>query len=398
MLRPSGDQPLLLPAVALACLGVLQPGIDPVFLTLLSSAHGLSPDRHGWIVSASQCGMALGALVTWQYGRRLSGPIFPTAALVALLAALATAWTGDFALLLGLRCLFGLATGVLYTQAMSNAAAHRPHGAYGAVFLCQLGVATAVALLLPTIADTAGAAIALATLAIAPLCALAICVRYPQAVSRREPATPARASGGPGHSDTRAWAAAGATLLFICATMMVWSFAGALAIDAGISEATIGQAVAVGSLAGAATAFFVMRERPAVPPALTGPLSGLSLICPILATRDGDPILFIVSIILLNIGSTAIIVRSSGLASAAGRDGLFRRFVACTHPLGMTLGPVAGSLASLAFGAGGLLYAAVTAILSACLLLAFADLAPGGLRWRRTSYESLDEYLTNVQP
>ena len=214
---------------------------------------------------------------------------------------------------------------------------------------------------------------ALSALAAAPLGALLLV-----AFSTRSTAPPQH-SPKPGaaqvHENTtlRAWASASATLLFICSTMMIWTFSGALAVKAGISETVIGQAVALGSLAGAATAFLVMRERSVVPPPLTGVLAGLALLSPIAATSTGNAEMFIVAIVLLNIGSTAIIVRTSGLASAASQDSLFRRFVACTHALGMIMGPLTGSLATGLFGDVGLLVAAVMAIAAACLMLLFAE-------------------------
>lgn len=388
----------MLPAVALACLGCLQPGIDPVFLTLLSSAHGLSPGLHGWVVSASQTGMAIGSLLTWRWGTRLPEPAFMLAALVAVLAALATTQAGYFPVLLAIRGAYGLAMGMLYTHAMSAAAASRPHGAYGAVFLFQLTLATGIALILPAIADAAGPRMALAALTAAPLGALALTGLSAGSAIRQIKPVP----GPPGRereegADSRAWAMAAATLLFICSTMMVWTFSGALAIEAGISEEVIGRAVALGSLAGAATALFVMQERPIVPPPVTGFLAGLSLLSPIAATQNGSTTAFILAIILLNIGSTAIIVRSSGLASAASHDGIFRRFVACAHAVGMILGPLIGSIAAMAFGRSGLLFAAVMAILAACLLLAFGQTRALTLRMRSRRQESLDEILTGVQ-
>ena len=50
--------------IAAAALALLQPGIDPVFLTLLTAATGLDPSDHGWIVGATQGGMAIGAVPT----------------------------------------------------------------------------------------------------------------------------------------------------------------------------------------------------------------------------------------------------------------------------------------------------------------------------------------------
>ena len=140
-----------------------------------------------------------------------------------------------------------------------------------------------------------------------------------------------------------------------------------------------------------------MREQPVVPPPLTGLLSGLGLLSPIVAAQGGA-LPFIASIVLLNISSTAVIVRSSGMASAAGRDGIFRRFVACAHALGMILGPLAGSLAMLMAGAGGMMGAAVLAVLGACILLTLAHAPWSEIGSFRRREESLDEYLTIVQP
>jgi hypothetical protein len=355
-----------------ASLGCLQPGIDPVFLTLLSAAHPVALTDHGWVVGATQSGMAIGSVIVWRAGGRLSSGIFLLAALVTLLASLATAWTGTVAILFAIRALYGLGMGMIYTRAMSAAAAWRPNGAYGAVFLIQLLLSTGIALLLPAISDVGGPAQALAVLAFAPLLALALIlfadradkpVTRPPRTATAEERRPVSAS---------AWALAMASLLFICATMMVWSFTGALAVAAHISGDLIGQAVALGSLAGAATALCVMREKPVVPLPLTGLLSGLSLLAPIAATTAGDATLFVIAIVLLNIGSTAIIIRSSGVASARSADPLFRRLVACTHPGGMILGPVAGSILTTFLGDAGLLGGAIVTITAGCLALLLA--------------------------
>lgn len=85
---------------------------------------------------------------------------------------------------------------------------------------------------------------------------------------------------------------------------------------------------------------------------------------------------FVMAIVLFNLGSTAIIVRTSGLASAASADRLFRRFVACVHSLGMIAGPVLGGLATWVFGGPGLLTAAVLAITVGCLALVLAGRHP----------------------
>jgi hypothetical protein len=360
----------------LAC---LQPGIDPVYLTLLSLEHDVPATHHGWVVGVTQTGMALGSLAIWRAGPRFPDQVFQFAALGALAANVATVMLDHTATLLAARGFFGFAMGIIYTQAMSNAAAIRPNGAYGAVFLLQLLFSTSAALLLPRISQAASPSAALAAMCVVPLIALAITLLLPMSrvPAQRSTAHPI-ADGHHLAAGRSAWAMAGATLLFICATMMVWTFSGALAAEAGISESVIGHAVALGSLAGAVTACTVMREKPLVPPVLTGLVGGLFLMSPVVGARLGENDLFILSIILLNIGSTAIIVRSSGLASAASGTPRFRCFVACTHSLGLILGPVAGSIATGLAGDQGLFMAAAIAIFGGCFMLVLSEL------WRST--------------
>ena len=69
--------------IAAAALALLQPGIDPVFLTLLTAATGLDPSDHGWIVGATQGGMAIGAILVWR-GAHLPAGAPALAALIAL--------------------------------------------------------------------------------------------------------------------------------------------------------------------------------------------------------------------------------------------------------------------------------------------------------------------------
>jgi len=358
--------------IVVSALALLQPGFDPVFLTIVSAAHGTKLTDHGWVVGATQSGMALGSLFALHSSSRGLTAILPLAAFCAFLASLATAGANDIVALLTIRALYGAAMGIIYIQVMSAAAVGRPNGAYGAVFLTQLVIATMVALLLPAIAAAVQPRIALATLAIVPAVCLLLILSggatgapaLPTALAEQEDKE---------WSDPAGWALATASLLFICTTMMVWSFTGALAMAANIGEHVIGRAVAIGSVAGALTALLVMREQPVAPLPLTGLLSGLSLMSPIVASAIGGDELFILSVILLNVGSTAIIIRSSGMAAARARNGQFRRLVAATHSVGMIVGPASGSLLTSAWGTMGLIVGAAMTILSSCFALLLAS-------------------------
>jgi hypothetical protein len=334
-----------------AALGCLQPGIDPVFLTLLSQSSHLPLENHGLIVAATQTGAAIGSLAVWHIGPRLPQFAVIVAALIALACSLATAFAGGLATILTVRCGYGLAMGMVYASSMAAYAARRPNRAFGAVFLIQLAVSTLVSLALPELAHAVGAGVALAVLALAPSIALAALLLMPGGdVARGRLRESERAAPVP----VAGWALAGATFWFICATMLVWSYSAALATSAGIDDRTIGHAVAIGSISGALTAFAVMREKSLVPLPITGLLAGASLIAPIALTGPGADGPFIASIILLNIGSTAIIIRCSGLAAATSTNPRFRTFVACTHSLGLIAGPALGGAMMALFGPAGL--------------------------------------------
>ncbi|MDB5686119.1 MAG: transporter, partial [Rhizorhabdus sp.] len=343
-----------------AAIGCLQPGIDPVFLMLLSNASEVPPAAHGMIVGGTQAGAAIGSLIIWRLGTSLPHAALIGMAGIALGCSLATPLADSFAAVLALRCCYGLAMGMVYAYAMAAYAAKRPNKAYGAVFLIQLILSTLVSIGLPELELALGQQAALGMLAIAPASALAALLML-------------GAKDGPGADaaiivESRAvvpvagWALAAATFWFICSTMLVWSSAAALATSAGIASRTIGHAVAIGSIVGALTAVAVMRDKLLFPLPVTALLSAVALASPILLTAPGEDVAFVVSIILLNIGSTAIIIRCSGLATATSTDSRFRIFVACSHSLGLIAGPLLGSVMMALLGPAGLLFGAMIAL------------------------------------
>jgi hypothetical protein len=360
-----------------AALGCLQPGIDPVFLTILSQSSHLPLGAHGLIVAGTQTGAALGSLTVWWLGPRLPHRAVIFAALIALLCSLATAQVTDLAAILSLRCCYGVAMGMVYASAMSAYAARAPGQAFGAVFLIQLILSTLVSLALPEIERAVGAGAALAALALAPATALAALLSMGARESVQSHVDDENSGAAVPASG---WAMAAATFWFICATMLVWSFSAAMATAAGIDGRTIGEAVAIGAIAGAFTALVVMRAGMVLPLPVTALLAGASLVSPILLIAPGSNTAFIVSIVLLNIGSTAIIIRCSSLAVATSANPRFRTFVACTHSLGLIAGPVLGSVMIALFGHAGLLAGLLLALTAGLAAVSWAALARPGVR------------------
>ncbi|GAA0303386.1 hypothetical protein GCM10009087_11510 [Sphingomonas oligophenolica] len=376
-----------------AAMGCLQPGIDPVFLTLLSQASHVPIAAHGLIVGGTQTGAALGSLAVWRLGPLLSHRAVIAAALVALTCSLATAGIDDITAILPIRCCYGLAMGTVYAYAMAAYATRKPNRAFGAVFLIQLVLSTLVSLALPEVGHAAGADVALGLLVLAPASALvALLLMEERDMSRGGGASPA-----PSAVPAAGWALAAATFWFICATMLIWSFSAGLATAAGIADRTIGHAVAIGSISGALTALAVMREKLLVPLPVTGLLAGAALVSPMVLTAPGADAAFVVSIILLNIGSTAIIIRCSGLAAASSTDSRFRTFVACTHSLGLIAGPTLGTLMMALFGPDGLLAGLLAALVAGLGSVVWAALAAADTGTRSPSRAMVPDAANTAQ-
>ncbi|MEO0031089.1 MAG: hypothetical protein RIS94_847 [Pseudomonadota bacterium] len=351
-----------------AAIGCLQPGIDPVFLTFLSHANAIPTAAHGLVVGATQGGAALGALAVWRLGETLRHGAVVTAAAVGAACSLMTPWMEGTAATLAIRLGYGLAMGMVYARAMSDHAARRPGRAYASVYLAQLLLATLASELLPEAAVRFGPDAALELLALAPALAFAALL-----IGRPAAADHTRQAQHRAPVPLAGWALAAATFWFICTTMLVWSSTAALASAAGIADRTIGHAVAIGSVVGAATALVLMRDRRIAPLPVTALLCGLSLAAPLAMTAPGADLAFIASVIALNIGSTAIIIRCSALATAASPDARFRTFVACTHALGTIAGPLLAAaimqwrgLEGLPLGVAASLCASLGAIAIAC--------------------------------
>lgn len=356
-----------------AALALLQPGIDPVFLVLLSDHSGLPLVDHGLVVGASQAGMAAGALAMAfvpPVGRRL----LAVAAAAALLASIATVLVDGLAAILACRALFGVATGILYAGTLRAATAHTPAHAMGTVLLFQLMLATALALLLPEVALLASPALALLGLAVVPLLSLAMLVPNQQMPAvTHAPATPQRID-----------ATTTGVFLFVAASMMVWSYVGAKGVVGGLTSEQVGIGVALGSLAGGVAALAVARGPAMLPLSAGALLASMAMLAPFLA---GPGVLsFIAAMIAFNIGATYAVARYSALAIE--RRDAARHIVPAVQSVAMVFGPLG---AAAAMGQGG--FALLAAMAALTLLAAVAALLVGGQRLHIPADPDLAEKL-----
>lgn len=355
-----------------AGLGLLQPGIDPVFLFLLSANSSAAPSSHGLVVGVSQAGMAAGALLM---ARTRTPPLW-LAGIAGTLAALGTVFADGLPSILALRAVFGVATGMLYAAALRDATATTrapsPAHAMGTILLAQLVLAALVALLLPEVARIAGPATALLCLAVVPIAASCLLT------SDREPPPEVVCEI---ESPQRPSPAIVAVFLFVAASAMIWSYVGAGAVFAGFSSQIVGLGVALGSVAAGVAALVVARATPWLPLPASAALTALAMAMPVLMT--GSAFAYVVAMIAFNIGATYAVARFSAVAIGQGN----RATVPAVQAVAMVAGPLVGAATMVLGGAPALGFVAVLTLAGGVVVIvvggrAFGEtkaIAPKGL-------------------
>jgi predicted MFS family arabinose efflux permease len=341
-----------------AGLAFLQPGIDPVFLVLLSAHAGTPLAHHGLVVGTSQAGMAAGALLAFLLPR-LTRTALMLAAAAGVVASLATVGATGFAAILAARALYGFTAGLLYAALLREATAAEPARGMGMIMFFQLVFATLVAVALPDVAALAGPGVALASLAAVPLANLLLL--GPDTAPHAAPPAP--------RADTLPWRpdpAGIAVFLFVAASMMVWSYVGAQGVAIGLSNHALGIAVASGSVAAGVSALAVARGAPLLPMLATGVLSALALAAPF--ATGTSTLAFIAAMIVFNVGATYSVARYSALA--IDRQDAARAAVPALHGVAMVAGPFAGAAAVAAGGYQALAAATLLALGAAVAALA----------------------------
>jgi len=348
LLRPNGGSDGYLRLRLAAGLGLLQPGIDPVFLVLLSANSAVAPTSHGLVVGVAQAGMATGALLAAR--SRQPAPLW-LAGFAGTLAALATVFADGLLAVLALRAVFGIATGMIYAAALRDATATAraptPAHAMGTILLAQLSLATLVALVLPEVARIAGPAIALLCLAVVPITAT-----WLLAPDREAPTASFTEIG----TLQRSSPAMVAVFLFVAASAMIWSHVGAGAIVAGFSNQTVGLAVALGSVAAGIAALVVARATPRLPLPASAALTGVARAAPLAVT--GSALAYVAAMIAFNIGATYAVARFSAVAIGQGDHAA----VPAVQAVAMVAGPVVGAAAVALGGTATLGFVAALAL------------------------------------
>jgi hypothetical protein len=359
--------------LCIAALACLQPGIEPVFLNLLTAHAGLPPVQHGWVAGGGQLGMALGALLCWSVPSTTTRVVALVATLTASAVGLLMVGAVEIEWIILIRAIMGFCSGLVFTRATGAATRANPNHAFGMILLIQLLLATAVSIILPLAATATTPAFAIGLTSLCPIAMFVLLAGEGTPVDDRSAARPLIPSTVGRRPPLVSVALVLAMFLVVATTMMIWSYAGALGTFMGLGDQSVGLGVAVGSFSGVLPALAASRTSPRAPPALTGLICGLAMLTllAIPALRMGEAG-FITAMCLFNVGSTFAIIRFSALAVGQNAPAALRRCVAALHCAAMVAGPFAAGGAVNLAGFDGLDMLAVFALAIAVVALFLA--------------------------
>ncbi|CAH0305242.1 hypothetical protein SRABI70_04512 [Pseudomonas sp. Bi70] len=290
--------------IFIAAASILVIGVQPIFIGLLTERLSMTLVQQSWTMSAEMCGSIVGTLLYLPMIRFL-GPrtIALSTALVLLFANAATASVTQLDMLLVLRCISGICSGILYSYAIyCLGRMSGPDRSFGILLFVQTALFASSAVLLPIVAEWQGFSGAIYYLAawFVLVCLVCFCLPVRQAVEEQQRATEPRLSG--------------LTLIGVCSLLgmlfmqlaiySLWGFVEGIASDAGVAPVDIGWAISIGllgGLPGAALPSIAGRHLGRLPMILTGSLAVLAAIY-MLATRIHTASDLMIAVFLMNFG------------------------------------------------------------------------------------------------
>lgn len=290
--------------IFIAAASILVIGVQPIFIGLLTERLSMTLVQQSWTMSAEMCGSIVGTLLYLPMIRFL-GPrtIALSTALVLLFANAATASVTGLDMLLVLRCISGICSGILYSYAIyCLGRMSGPDRSFGILLFVQTGLFASSAVMLPIVAEWKGFSGAICYLAtwFVLVCLMCFCLPTRQREEDRQVSTGALLSG--------------LTLIGVCSLLgmlflqlaiySLWGFVEGIASDAGVAPVDIGWAISIGllgGLPGAALPSVAGRHLGRVPMILTGSLAVLGAIY-MLATRIHTASDLMIAVFLMNFG------------------------------------------------------------------------------------------------
>ncbi|WP_460136142.1 MFS transporter [Pseudomonas sp. S1_E04] len=290
--------------IFIAAVSIIVIGVQPIFIGLLTERLTLTLLQQSWTMSAEMCGSIIGTLLYVPMLRFLwPRTIALSTSLVLLFANVATATVTEFDMLLVLRCLSGVCSGILYSYAIYCLGRMKgPDRSFGILLFVQTALFASSAVILPLVAEWKGFSGAIYYLVawFVLLCLMCFCLPTKQSeedkIVSREPLL------------------SGLTLIGVCSLLgmlflqlsiySLWGFVEGIASDAGVVPVDIGWAISIGllgGLPGAALPSIAGRHLGRMPMILLGSLAVLGAIY-MFATRIHVASDLAIAVFLMNFG------------------------------------------------------------------------------------------------
>lgn len=290
--------------IFIAAASIIVIGVQPIFIGLLTERLTLTLLQQSWTMSAEMCGSIVGTLLYVPMLRYL-GPrtIALSTALVLLFANVATATVRELDMLLVLRCISGICSGILYSYAIYCLGRMQgPDRSFGILLFVQTALFSSSAVVLPIVAEWKGFAGAIYYLVAWFVLLCLVCFCLPTKRSEEDKIV----SSEPMFS--------GLTLIGVCSLLgmlflqlsiySLWGFVEGIASEAGIAPVDIGWAISIGllgGLPGAALPSIAGRHLGRMPMILLGSLAVLGAIY-MFATRIHVASDLAIAVFLMNFG------------------------------------------------------------------------------------------------
>lgn len=290
--------------IFIAAASIIVIGVQPIFIGLLTERLGMTLLQQSWTMSAEMCGSIVGTLLYVPMLRYL-GPrtIALSTALVLLVANAATASVAQLDMLLVLRCISGICSGILYSYAIyCLGRMNGPDRSFGILLFVQTALFSSSAVILPMVAEWKGFSGAIYYLVawFVLLCLVCFCLPTRQSEEDKVVSSEPMLSG--------------LTLIGVCSLLgmlflqlsiySLWGFVEGIASEAGIAPVDIGWAISIGllgGLPGAALPSIAGRHLGRMPMILLGSLAVLAAIY-MFATRIHSATDMAIAVFLMNFG------------------------------------------------------------------------------------------------
>nr|WP_288355170.1 MFS transporter [uncultured Pseudomonas sp.] len=290
--------------IFIAAASIIVIGVQPIFIGLLTERLTLTLLQQSWTMSAEMCGSIVGTLLYVPMLRYLGPRIIAlSTALVLLFANVATATVRELEMLLVLRCISGICSGILYSYAIYCLGRMQgPDRSFGILLFVQTALFSSSAVVLPIVAEWKGFAGAIYYLVAWFVLLCLVCFCLPTKRSEEDKIV----SSEPMFS--------GLTLIGVCSLLgmlflqlsiySLWGFVEGIASEAGIAPVDIGWAISIGllgGLPGAALPSIAGRHLGRMPMILLGSLAVLAAIY-MFATRIHVASDLAIAVFLMNFG------------------------------------------------------------------------------------------------